>query len=50
MEQSRNTSTKHFEIKGRKEVKKGTAAYHNNSSKLQKNEIYTYFTILTHQI
>jgi hypothetical protein len=37
MEQTRNTITTHFEIKERKEGRKGTATYPNNSSILQKN-------------
>jgi hypothetical protein len=40
MEQTRNTTTTHFEIKGRKERRKGTATYENNSSTLQKNVIF----------
>jgi hypothetical protein len=34
MEQTRNTTTTHFEIQGRKEERKGTATYQNNSSTL----------------
>jgi hypothetical protein len=40
MEQTRNTTKTHFDIKWKKEGRKGTATYQNNSSTRQKTVIF----------